>query len=152
MWNHRICGSNCPGSRLTCFKVLMRERRELGCYMKDVSWSQHIQADNKPGAKSVKSQSTLFRETSTTSNVRRERLALHQGAATSPGNDALALWLIWSLVQFILKEGKRRKGTFGSYWRRVKEWAFWSRLQPFQNTLRVGLIFYAERCRSLHYP
>lgn len=119
MWNHRICGINCPGSQLTCFKVLMQERRELGCYMKDVSWSQHIQADNKPSAKSVKSQSMLFRETWTTSNVWQEWLILHRSEA-SPGNDVLALWLIWSLVQFALKESKRRKGRRGTFWQLLK--------------------------------
>ena len=64
MWNHRICGGNCPGSEQMCFKVLMQKRRGLSCNMRAESWSQHIPADNKLRCqKSVKSQSMLFRET-----------------------------------------------------------------------------------------
>lgn len=63
MWNHRICGSNCPGSQqMCCFKVLMQERRGPSSLHEPCELeSAHIQADNKPRAKSVKSQSMLFR-------------------------------------------------------------------------------------------
>lgn len=80
----------------------MQKWRGLSGYMRDVSWSQHIQPDNKPSAKSVKSQSMLLK--GNFDNFKwlageAHFAFLQQEEKRLSGNDVLALQLIWSQVQ-----------------------------------------------------
>lgn len=119
MWNHRICGGNCPGSQQMCFKVLMQKRREgwvatWGMWA-GVSTSRLITS-------SVQSQLKVNQRClGKLWQLQMSLILLFCAEKRSffPGNDVLAPRLIWSQVQFILKRSEWR-GWRGTHWQRLK--------------------------------